>query len=304
MKKISLILAFTFLCLNLFSQIDTFLSWGVSARAIGMGRSNTSVSDDGSSIFYNPSLLSKVKVFEFLGNYSLFYEGDMYGFFSFVSPTPYGTAGIAVQNLSVGGILLRDSSARPLGQTDARFTSIYFSYGVNLNELFLSSKLINLYLGTSAKLISQKLHNAETGGLAVDLGSQIDFDFGFYKFLCGINLVNMISSSLRFYTEEKIPFIFRVGIGVLMFDDSFKISLDSVQSKQIKDISLGLEYTLWRLFSIRSGFNNKELTLGLGITRQNIQFNYAFILNRPWKEIDFGTAHTFDFKIRWSLRKK
>lgn len=302
MRK-TLIVFFIFLVLDLFSQIDSFLSWGVSAKAVGMGRANTSVSDDGSSIFYNPSLLSKIKLFEFLGSYALFYDSNMYGYLSFISPTPYGTAGVAVQNLSVGGIQLRDSTAKPLGETDARLTSIYFSYGINLNELFFSSEFMTLSLGSSVKLISQKLYNIETGGLTVDIGSQLDFDFGFYKLLCGLNLVNIVSTPLKFYTEEKIPFIFRMGVGILMFDESFKISVDNVQSRQIKNINLGIEYTLWKLFSIRSGINDKEITLGLGITRQNIQFNYAFVLNRPWKDIDFGTVHMFDFKIRWSLRK-
>lgn len=298
------LLFFLFLSINLFSQIDTFLSWGVSAKAIGMGRASTSVSEDGSSIFYNPSLLSKIKIFEFLGNYSIFYDNNMYGYLSFVSPTPYGTAGIAIQNLSVGDILLRDSFAKPLGKTDARLTSVYFSYGINLNELFFSSNFMTLYIGSSIKLISQKLYNVETGGMNVDLASQVDFDFGFYKLLCGFNLVNIVSTPIKFYIEEQIPFIFRMGVGILMFDESFKISIDNVQSKQIKDINLGVEYTMWKLFSIRGGVNDKEITLGLGITRQNIQFNYAFVLNRPWKDIDFGTVHTFDFKIRWSLRKK
>lgn len=299
-----LILTFIFSFNLLYSQIDTFLSWGVSAKTMGMARAHTSLAEDGSSIFYNPSLLSKIKLFEFLGNYTIFYEDSMYGYLSFVSPTPYGSAGIAIQNLSIPNILLRDTLAKPIGTADGRITSIYFSYGSNLNEIFLSSEFITLYLGASAKFISQKLYNLEAGGMGFDIGSQINLDFGFYKLLFGFNFVNIFGTSIKLYTEEKIPFIFRMGVGLLIFDESLKFTVDTVQSKNIKDINFGVEYILWKLFSLRSGINDKEFTLGLGITRQNIQFNYAFVLNRGWRGINLGMLHTFDFIIRWSLRKK
>ncbi|MEN3014354.1 MAG: hypothetical protein ABDH23_07085 [Endomicrobiia bacterium] len=287
-----------------YSQIDTFLSWGVSAKSIGMGRVHTSLAEDGTSIFYNPSLLSKVKTFEFLGSYALFYENNGYGYLSFLSPALYGTAGIGIQNLSISDVKLRDLAGKILGTADARLTSIYFSYGINLNELFISSEFITLRTGISAKLISQKIYNLEAGGISIDIANQIDFDFGFYKLLCGFNFGNLISSSLKFYIDEQIPFIFRMGVGLLIFDESLKIGVDTIQSKQIKNINFGIEYTLWKLFSVRGGVNDTEIALGIGITRQNIQFNYAFALNRSYSNIDFGMIHMFDFKIKWSLKRK
>ncbi len=304
MRKNLILLFIIFLTTFSFSQIDSFLSWGVSSKAIAMGRAHTAISDDGSSLFYNPALVSKIKIFEFLGNYSIFYENSSYAYLSFVSPTPYGSAGIGIQNLSVTGILLRDIYGKPLGTANSRFTSIYLSFGSNLSEFFLPSDFITLYSGLSAKIISEKLYNLEGGGISFDLGIQSDLDFSFYKLLFGMNLSNIFSSKLKLYSEEEIPFIFRFGVGLLLFDESLKIATDTIYSKQINNINFGIEYTLWKLFSLRGGFNDSEISFGFGITRQNIQFNYAFVINRPWKNIDFGMLHTIDFKIRWTIKKK
>ncbi len=300
---INLITILVFATLN-FAQIDSFLSWGVSSKAIAMGRAQTAVSDDGASLFYNPALVSKVKTFEFLGNYSIFYENSSYAYLSFISPTPYGSLGIAVQNLYVGDILLRNIYGRPLGTTDSRLTSIYLAFGSNLSELFLPSDFITLYSGLSCKIISEKLYNLESGGISLDLGFQSDLDFSFYKLLLGTNLSNILATKVKLYSEEEIPFIFRFGIGLLLFDESFKIATDMVYSKQINSINLGIEYTLWKLFSMRCGVNNTDISLGFGITRQNIQFNYAFVISQPWANIDFGMLHTIDFKIKWTIKKK
>jgi len=306
MKKVFFIFII-FVNVNIFSQIGSFLSWGVSSKSLGMGRAHTAVCDDGSSIFYNPSLLAKVKEFEFLGNYNIFYADSGYSYLSFISPMVYGSFGVAIQNLATGDILRRDSSGKVLGKLDVRITGIYFSFGSNIFSLIENLKFadfIDLYNGVSIKIISEKIYDKESGALSLDLSSQMEFDFGFYNFLFGLNLGNIISSSLKFYEEEAIPFITRIGFGLLMFDKSLKLASDVVLSKQINEINLGVEYTIWNFFSLRMGSSNEEITLGFSITRQNLQFSYAFLINKPWKKIDLGYIHSLDFKIRWTIKKK
>lgn len=310
MKKLSLFSTICFLIFTsvyLYSQISSFLSWGVSSKSLGMGRAHTAVCEDGSSIFYNPSVLAKVKEFEFLGNYNIFYADSGYSYISFISPTIYGSFGLAIQNLATGDILQRDSSGKVVGSFDTRITGIYFSFGSNLFSVIETLKFadfIDLYNGFNVKIISEKIYNKESGALSLDLSSQIEFDFGFYNFLFGMNLGNIISSPLKFYEEESIPFIARIGFGLLMFDKTLKLASDIVLSKQINDTNIGIEYTIWNLLSLRAGSSNEEITLGFSITRQNLQFSYAFLINKPWEKIDLGYIHSLDFKIRWTIKKK
>jgi len=300
-------LSFIFIINGLYSQITSFLSWGVSSKSLGMGRAQTAICEDGSAVFYNPSLLAKIKKFEFLANYNVFYGDSGYTFLSFVSPTLYGSFGIAVQNIATSDITIRDITGKPLGSLDTRLTGIYFSFGSNTSSLIEKLRFadfIDLYNGIGVKIISEKIYNKESGAVALDCASQIDFNFDFYNLLFGLNLTNIISTPLKFYEEEQIPFIPRIGLGLVLFDKTLKLAGDIVLSKQINDINLGLEYNIWNLLSLRIGSSNEEITTGFSITRQNLQFSYAFMINKPWKKIDLGYIHSLDFKIQWTIRKK
>jgi len=307
MKKQILLVFISVFAVNLYSQIGSFLSWGVSSKSLGMGRAQTAVCEDGSAAFYNPSLLAKVKKFEFLGSYSIFYADSGYTYLSFVSPTIYGSFAVGIQNIATGDIIQRDITGKPLGTLDTRITGIYFAFGSNTSSLIEQIKpadFIDIYNGATIKIISEKIYNKESGAIALDFSSQIDFDFDFYSLLFGFNLGNIISTPLKFYEEEQIPFISRVGLGLLLFDKTLKLAGDIVLSKQINDINLGLEYTVWNLLSLRVGSSNEEITMGFSITRQNLQFSYAFMINKPWEKIDLGYIHSIDFKIQWTTKKK
>ena len=176
MKKLNLILYVTLVTALFFAAEAQTLKTGttsaqilkinVGPRAIGMGGAFTSIADDITSVYWNPSGTANIQSNEVYFNHSNLYL-DISNDFAAISTnvSGFGSIGAFVSVLSVDEMLVR-TVEQPEG------TGEYFDYGsivVGLNYArFLTE---NFSIGFNAKYISESIWNMSATGFALDVGT-------------------------------------------------------------------------------------------------------------------------------------
>ena len=80
--------------------------------------------------------------------------------------------------------------------------------------------------------------------------------------------------------QDEIPFTIRFGTGFDFEFDRIEILL-TLEGSQTSGESFykfhgGVETWLYKIFALRAGLDDKDLTFGTSIKHQQIQFDYAF----------------------------
>jgi len=93
----------------------SFLKIGIGTRASAMGEATTALTSDGTSLYWSPAGLTKIKTKEILATYNSWLEEIKQGYLTFSFPTATGTMGVGVNYVDMGKMSL-DYAYVPYGE--------------------------------------------------------------------------------------------------------------------------------------------------------------------------------------------
>ena len=271
-----------------------FLKLGAGARAVAMGEAFTGISDDATTIYWNPSGINSMTNKELSVMYAMWFEGISYNNLFYVHPMEIGNFGLGVQYLSYGSLEGLDANGNPTGTFSPIDLAVVVSYARSVK---------GIDTGITVKYISSKIKETASA-IAIDIGAmkRIIED----KLNIGL-VVKNVGTKLKYITEEEsLQMSINIGAG-------YKITKDLLTAIDIKlpsdneiAVSVGGEYNYKIIQDIiisgRLGYNTitkdleglKGITTGLGINYKNYKFDYAFV---PYG--DLGNTHRISLGIKF-----
>ncbi len=276
-----------------------FLSSGIGTRAKALGGSFTSIANDGSALFWNPSGTALLPSGQFYFSHNANFSGMLsIDFLSFTKPLIGNSAiSIAMLKEGVGNIPIfpelegtpeqRDTTpsiqgnGNPLG---------YFSESANIYYVNLSKQLsigkTKFLLGGNFKYFNESLWGYSGTGIGVDFGGILVLPEISVPgtISLGMNIQNLSGTEILWNTHtrtrDEIPPNYILGFNyfapleginsgiMLSFDFNFKY--ESLRH-------FGVEYSYKRNFLLDFGWNEGNLSFGTGINFWKIVLQYAFI---------------------------
>jgi long-subunit fatty acid transport protein len=288
-----------------------FLSIGQGTRAVGMGSAFVAISDDPSSIYWNPAGIAKIQGASFLVDHTNWLADINYNFLALTyNLGDFGTIGASFTTSDYGDMKVTtvdqpEGTGEIFSASDAAFS---FAWAIQLTD--------NFAIGFNPKFIYQSIWKMSSTAIALDMGVQYVTPFD------GIVLAMSISnfgtkmqlqgnSALVLYDPDpnnsgnngaipaylqtdtwELPLNFRVGLSYEPIKtDMHKITL-AVDALHVSDnyesVNVGGEYTFNSFFSLRGGYQSlflkdseEKFSLGAGLKQLllgniSVQFNYAY----------------------------
>ena len=276
-----------------------YLKRPVSAQSAALAGALVAWREDLAGLQYNPAILDATPPGSYVlhGTYSLMtLDRKHLGADAATTIGNYLAAGISFTSYGVGNIEGRDS----LGfQTDT------FDYSENSLALSAAGRIIgNIAIGGTFRYLYEKLSTGRANGIGFDLGAT----FEPIPMLCvGFSAQNLLSR-LWWNTGHDDPVLMaaRLGVAGLFLDKSLIAEIDVLKTiQQPVQISVGVQYTLFKIFSARGGIstdmdyinyhsNYPDYSFGLGIRYSVFGFDYACII----PDSDLGLSHKISLVIR------
>lgn len=290
-----------------------FLKIGVDARAIGMGEAYVAVTDDISSVYWNPAGLALKSQNQIFLSHTEWVAGIRYEFVAASKVTAFGTFAVS------GAVLHMDqmdvTTEETFGPTGETFTCSDILAGLTYANAFTDK----FSFGITVKYLRQNLDEYSVDGVSVDLGSL--YNTGWKNLTIGMALRNF-GPDLKYlidndgdglYDEDpfdlldndgdglidedgpeiafQIPMNFSLAIAADLFRDEDQSLIASLQLDNCVDrretYNVGLEYKLG-VFKIRSGyqfgFDAASYSAGFGWT---VPTSFALI-DLDYSYSDFG----------------
>ena len=276
---------------NIFAQNTyEFLRVDMSARAAALGGSFVSYYDDADVIFYNPAGMKLATgsplSFSFVKH---LLDINLASFSYSTEIKDIGRFGAAVQYINYGTFDQADEFGNRTGDFGAGELAFLIGYAGTLDE--------NFYYGANVKFIYSSIAEFSSTAMAVDLGlhyaipsQQINIA------VVALNLGGQLSSFIN--TKEDLPIDVAVGISKRLERLPVRLSLDFHNLTKNRDdfvqhfkaFSIGTEFYLSKVFSLRFGYDNEKrselkvgttsgiagFNAGLGIYISDYRFDYGY----------------------------
>lgn len=285
------------------------LKLNVGPRAIGMGGAFTSVANDITSLYWNPSGSANIESNEAFFNHTSLYLDLKYDYAAIASNVAgFGTVGAFVSVLSMD-----DMPVRTVDQPEG--TGEFFNYGAIVFGLNYSRFLTeNFSIGFNAKYINESIWHMSSTGFAIDVGTLYKIpvlnelriaasvsNFGTKmqmsgrdateNFPAGAGGNNLVNANLEM-DKFELPLIFRFGISADVVKETtsrLTAAVDAIHPNDHTEyLNTGLEYAWNEIIFLRGGYNSlfekdseKGLTLGFGINYRiidlvKVKLDYAY----------------------------
>ncbi len=285
------------------------LKFNVGPRAIGMGGAFTAVSDDISSMYWNPGGTANIEFNEAFFNHTSLYADVRHDFAAIASHlSDFGTVGAFVSVLSMDEMMVRTEEA-PEG-TGEYFNSGAIVIGINYSRYLTE----NFAIGGNLKYINESIWHMSATGFAVDIGTMYKLplfnelriaasisNFGTKMQLSGRDVTkiiqsgagdqNLINTNIEL-DRFDLPLLFRFGLSADVIKDGTSKLTTSVDAIHPNDhteyVNAGAEYSWNEIVYLRAGYNSlfekdteKGLTLGFGlhyriIDMVKVKLDYAY----------------------------
>ena len=176
-----------------------------------------------------------------------------------------------------------------MSQQEAKEYKATVSYARNLENKF--------YIGANINFLNSFIKNNNSLGFGVDFGILYE-PFDFLRF--GFMQHNLIRPIQTIGTEkEGIPQLYVLGIlltkelGFLKINITSDFSMGETENLKIR---FGTEFSIYKLLSLRAGYDAGRYVLGSGINILNGAINYTFIINDYLENL-----HRIDIIYRFGL---
>ncbi len=285
-----------FLCAFLFSKANSkndqsgtsglsFLKLGGGARSVGMGEAYCAQSREVASPFWNPAAIAGGKETRISLTHLQWFQDITAEYLSFVTGAGENTFGLSLSLGKVADIQKRGEvpTAEPLALFEAHDVVFSFSYARDLTKICA--------IGVSIKWIYERIDIASASGLGLDFGGIFSpfarkRDSTMQGLRLGAAVLNL-GAKMKF--EEKsfnLPTLVKAGLSYTMerkrLKSEFTLGLDVVKPRddEVK-LHLGGEVALQKMLKLRLGYQlgyeEKDLSFGLGIRYRNCSLDYAFL---------------------------
>lgn len=288
------------------SSIANFLKIGVGARAVAMGEAFTALSDDASTVYWNPGGLGNLRenqaMFD-ISNWLL--DTRHYSLSSSVNVGEFGVVGASVNFLSSGDI--PETTLEEPDGTGRMFTASDLAISLTYSRRITD----NFTAGITVKYVSEQLDRSSASTVALDVGSVFVTDF-LNNMRIGFALSNL-GGQMRFdgtdlsiqylpqpgfkyvpaqlSTESwDIPLLFRFGVATDVFKSSgFRVTVasDVIDSRDFTyRVNVGGEVGYEEKVFLRGGYkintDEAKMSLGFGVRLPEVQkigvsFDYAYM---------------------------
>jgi hypothetical protein len=250
------------------------------ARPLGMGEAFTSVANDVNALQFNPAGLINVKKTE-LGIMYLPGLGDTsYGFTGLICPLDTKSRKVVGAGLAVleGGMITINNSdgiTPPKEMTALQDYLVTLGYAMRFGEESVG-------IGANVKFLQSTIMDYTTMAYCADIGGLWSRD----SLKVGISIQN-IGSGIRYdRVTDPLPLSYRLGssYNLILYrsprEMNALISADMVKAGDAEfQPNAGVECRLLNnLLSIRTGYLNKNITLGGGINLSSFQLDYGYSL--------------------------
>jgi len=258
-----------------------FLKIGIDARAIGMAEAYTAVTDDISSVFWNPAGLAIKPNDQVLFSHTQYVADIMHEYVAVSKVTDLGSFALSGSMLHMPAmdVFEEESFENPTG---VKFKASAFAAGLTYSSLFTDK----FSFGLTAKFLRENLDEYSVNGYSVDLGSL--YNTGYNNITIGMALKNF-GPNLKYKIDDdndgqfdedlfdlldndndglidedieelpfKLPMNFSLGVsGDLMREDNrsliASLQLDNYVDRR-ETYNLGMEYKMGT-FKIRGGYS-------------------------------------------------
>lgn len=316
--KIFFVLQFYLFVQESFSSNTTanFLKIGIGARATGLAETFCAISDDVTSIYYNPAGLAQLDLYELSFGYNRYIENINYFTSGYNFPFIFKrqgkksydfNIGIGIYYLSMEEIKAYDSSGVSKGTVIANDMAISLVYSQRIarykETIDMPDFKPGLYAGISAKLVNKKLAEITKSGITSDFGLLFIPKTKLFNgsIRTGVSVQNYFGG-LQFDTEmSEFPLNTKFGIAYRkdIVGNPLTTGIDFNLNPNF--ISFGAEYFIMNILAIRAGYKfASELYLdqgpriGFGIGINNFRFDYSFA---PF--VVFGETHKANITIKF-----
>jgi hypothetical protein len=275
-----------------------YLNRPVSAQSAALAGAVVAWREDLAGIQYNPAILDATPAGSYLlhGTYSIMtldrrhLSADAAG-----TVGNYLAAGISFTNYGVGNIEGRDSLGN---QTDT------FDYSENSFALSAAGRIVgNIAIGGTFRYLYEALFTGRANGIGFDLGATYEP----LPILCvGMSVQNLLSK-LWWNTGHDDPVLTsaRLGVAGLFLDKSIIAEIDVLKTvQQPLQLSLGVQYTLFKIVSARGGISTDvdylkyhtrypDYSFGLGVRYSIFGFDYAIVI----PDSELGLTHKVSIAV-------
>ena len=306
---------------------SAMLKIGVGAKATSMGEASVAVTDDVTSIYWNPAGLVQIKNSQLSAMHIEWFDGIRYEWLGFAQPLSKRVA-IAgdVSYMYMGSIQRTIESSVEGYEEDGTFSPVDMAGRVALSVKTFK----NLLVGVSVQRIQsrvgfkdvtkERISDKTVQGMAIDLGSIYNFD-KVPGLSVGGCLQNLGGQTKAYFTEKaSMPFNFNVGMAykVQMMPEkasttdtpkkpklspsALTVAVDlSIPNDSSVNVRLGAEYRFGNGISLRGGYRTGRgfdfpsgLSAGIGYDSSDYRVDYAIV---PYG--DLGNTHRVSFTIRF-----
>ncbi|MBN2008659.1 PorV/PorQ family protein [candidate division KSB1 bacterium] len=269
---------------------DPFSVGGIGARALSLGNASAAKPIDATAVYWNPAGMEYVEKKNLVAFYTNYLAGSSMNYVGYVHPTiNIGTIGVAWMLIDAGGdIIERDETGVEYGNINANSSQFMVSYGKTLPY--------NISLGTSLKLVQQKIGSFNGSGVGFDFGFMYrpNFDNVFLNELSvGINLQNLLAPRLKLGNVTDVwPTNFKMGIAKpLMMSEwgsqfTIYMEMDQPDGADFK-FHTGTEYVFQNNYMLRVGLNSGMPSFGAGLNYQynpiqlQLDYSYGKLFDQP-----------------------
>ncbi len=268
---------------NIFAKAGTaslqFLKLGVDARAIGMGESYIAVTDDISSVYWNPAGLAKKYGSQVFVSHTQWPAEIMHDYLAYSQETDYGIFAMSASVLHMSP--MPETEEFTFGETGREFNYTDMAYGITYANSFTDK----FTFGMTGKFIAENAAEDKIKTYSIDLGSL--YNTGYKNITIGMALRNF-GPDIQYEVDDdndglldedpfdlfdndgdglidedgegtsfKIPMNFSLGIAMdfMRQDNSYwigSVQLDNCVDRK-ETWNLGTEYN-WNNFYLRSGY--------------------------------------------------
>ncbi len=273
-----------------------FLKIGISARPASMSGSFVALSDDISSLEYNPAGISEIKNYELGLTHVLWFEDITLNNLLFGKKvSENGAIGLQYQ------LLQAKDYEREIEIISEEHSEIKTGAEIKLNDSAVSFGYAHKFdvgtdyqnqvsVGLLLKYINEELYNKSNSAFAGDIG--IIYRVPDTHKSYGISLQNLGIE----IGQDILPLTLRIG-GAHQ-GESFNFSVDVIQHIDSKiKASVGLEIIFSNVFTLRGGVLYQEkfnFTAGAGFNIKFVSVDYAYL---PHNEL--GQAHRVSLLLRF-----
>ena len=278
MKKLFIILCFSFLLGSEISSVGAAFRYGSSAKGISLSGATVSIYNSGFNAFSNPAFISQSKKHEFgLSYFSMSLDRSIQSISYSRSISQEAGIGLSFLRTAVTNIKQTDIDNNIIGNLDYWEALAAMSFGFKTDELSV---------GGSLKIYQNHLHNYVANGIGLDLGINYSVNDKINVAFCSKNIG--AEYKWDFDDEEKIPLITSFGVSyrdkhTFLNDFIFTMQLDYNNSEYEK-YRLGLEINPYKMVKFRFGIKESNdsgianlFYLGLGYKIKSVLDGSAYV---------------------------